>query len=122
MVDGKLNFRKVFADLPKVKMPFDESLPVQGWLISGESAQVAFWHAENSYKCKEHVHPYAEWGIVITGWCDITTPAERHRYQAGDIFYVDASVPHASLTSDDYRSMDVFFSPEHFTKDNGDAS
>jgi quercetin dioxygenase-like cupin family protein len=109
----ELDFETVFASLPQVRFPFDKSLPVHGWLVQGPQQQVVFWHSRAAYASKEHSHPYAEWGIVITGWCDIITPEGRRRYQAGDVFSLRRSVPHASVTSDDYRSMDVFFSPDH---------
>jgi len=109
----ELGFEKVFAGLPRVLFPYDKTLPVKGWLVQGPKQQVVFWHSRVRYESKEHSHPYAEWGIVITGWCDIITPEGRRRYNAGEVFHLAASVPHASVTSDDYRSMDVFFSPNH---------
>ncbi len=109
----KLNFSEVFADLPEVLFPYDRSLPVRGWLVQGPTHQVVFWHSAERYESAEHSHPYAEWGIVITGWCDITTPHGTERYEAGEVFSLAPSVPHSSVTSDDYRSMDVFFSPDH---------
>jgi quercetin dioxygenase-like cupin family protein len=109
----ELDFEKVFAGLPKVLFPYDKTLPVKGWLVQGPKQQVVFWHSRVRYESKEHSHPYAEWGIVITGWCDIITPGGRRRYNAGKVFHLAPSVPHASVTSDDYRSMDVFFSPNH---------
>ena len=57
---------------------------------------------------------------MITGWCDIITPAGTRRYQAGDVFLVKQRVPHASVTSDDYRSMDVFFSANHLQAEPGE--
>jgi len=108
-----LDFEKVFAGFPKVLFPYDRSLPVKGWLVQGPKQQVVFWHSEVAYESKEHSHPYAEWGFVITGWCDIITPEGRRRYNAGDVFYLNPGVPHASVTSEEYRSMDVFFSPAH---------
>ncbi len=109
----ELDFETVFAALPKIRFPYDKSLPVRGWLVQGPGQQVAFWHSKVAYEGTEHSHPYAEWGVVITGWCDIITPEGTRRYQAGDVFLVKPSVPHSSVTSDDYRSMDVFFSPSH---------
>jgi len=109
----ELDFASVFVGFPEIRFPYDKSLPVRGWLVQGPRQQIAFWHSEVSYESAEHSHPYAEWGIVISGWCDIITPEGRRRCQAGDVFYLRPSVPHASVTSDDYRSMDVFFSPTH---------
>ena len=109
----KLDFEKVFADFPEVLFPYDKSLPVRGWLVQGPQQQVVFWHSKVKYESAEHSHPYAEWGFVITGWCDIITPEGKQRYNASDVFHLEPSVPHASVTSDDYRSMDVFFSPNH---------
>ena len=109
----QLDFEKVFAGFPQVLFPYDKSLPVRGWLVQGPDQQVVFWHSKVEYESAEHSHPYAEWGIVITGWCDIITPEEKRRYNAGDVFHLEPSVPHASVTSDDYRSMDAFFSPNH---------
>ena len=112
-MSDELDFEKVFASFPKVLFPYDRSLPVRGWLVQGPKQQVVFWHSEQRYESKEHSHPYAEWGIVITGWCDIITPEGKRRYNAGEVFYLAPGLPHASVTSDDYRSMDVFFSPTH---------
>jgi quercetin dioxygenase-like cupin family protein len=112
-MSDKLDFAEVFAGLPNVRFPYDRSLPVRGWLVQGPDQQVVFWHSEVQYESAEHTHPYAEWGIVITGWCDIITPDGKQRYNAGDVFHLAPNVPHASVTSDDYRSMDVFFSPSH---------
>jgi len=112
-VSDELNFAQVFADFPQVLFPYDKSLPVKGWLVQGPKQQVVFWHSQVAYESAEHRHPYAEWGIVITGWCEIITPEGRQRYEAGEVFSLAPSVPHASVTSDDYRSMDVFFSPTH---------
>ena len=109
----ELDFEKVFAGFPQVLFPYDKTLPVKGWLVQGPKQQVVFWHSRVRYQSKEHSHPYAEWGIVITGWCDVITPEGTRRYNAGDVFHLAPSVPHASVTSDDYRSMDVFFSPAH---------
>ncbi len=109
----ELDFAEVFRRLPQVLFPYDKSLPVRGWLLQGPAQQVVFWHSKDAYESSEHSHPYAEWGIVITGWCDISTPAGTRRYNAGDVFYLKPNVPHASVTSADYRSMDVFFSPNH---------
>lgn len=109
----ELDFERVFSGFPKVRFPYDKSLPVTGWLVQGPKQQVVFWHSKVAYQSKEHSHPYAEWGIVITGWCEIITPEGRRKYRAGEVFYLKPGVPHASVTSDDYRSMDVFFSPHH---------
>jgi quercetin dioxygenase-like cupin family protein len=109
----KLNFGEVFTGFPRVLFPYDKSLPVRGWLVQGPKQQIVFWHSEVEYESAEHSHPYAEWGIVITGWCDITTPDGTRRCNAGDVFHLEPGVPHASVTSDDYRSMDVFFSADH---------
>ena len=120
---GELDFESVFADFPEVRFPYDKSLPVRGWLVQGPGQQVVFWHSKERYASAEHAHPYAEWGIVITGWCDIITPEGRRRYNAGDVFHLQPDVPHASVTSDDYRSMDVFFSPNHLQAEpKGDRS
>ena len=115
----ELDFEQVFAALPEVLFPYDKSLPVRGWLVQGPKQQVVFWHSEQAYESAEHSHPYAEWGIVITGWCDIITPAGRRRYRAGEVFQLEPNLPHASVTSDDYRSMDVFFSPTHLQAEAG---
>ena len=112
-MEQELDFEKIFADLPNVLFPYDKTLPVRGWLVQGPKQQVVFWHSKVSYASEEHTHPYAEWGIVITGWCDIITPDGKRRYNAGDVFHLEPSVPHASVTSDEYRSMDVFFAPGH---------
>lgn len=112
-MEQELDFEKIFADFPNVLFPYDKTLPVRGWLVQGPKQQVVFWHSEVSYASEEHTHPYAEWGIVITGWCDIITPEGRRRYKAGDVFHLQPNVPHASVTSDEYRSMDVFFAPGH---------
>lgn len=109
----ELDFESVFASLPRIRFPYDRSLPVRGWMIQGPNQQVAFWHSPVAYESTEHSHPYAEWGIVVSGWCDIVTPQGRRRYDAGEVFLVKPGVPHSSATSDDYRSMDVFFSPHH---------
>jgi len=118
-MNEELEFERVFASFPRVRFPFDKSLPVQGWLVQGPTQQVVFWHSRASYESAEHRHPYAEWGIVITGWCDIVTPEGRRRYQAGEAFYLRPDLPHASVTSDDYRSMDVFFSAHHLEPEPG---
>ena len=112
-MEQELDFEKIFADFPNVLFPYDNTLPVRGWLVQGPTQQVVFWHSKVSYAREEHTHPYAEWGIVITGWCDIITPEGRRRYNAGDVFHLKPDVPHASVTSDEYRSMDVFFAPGH---------
>jgi quercetin dioxygenase-like cupin family protein len=121
-MSDELDFDRVFSTLPKIRFPYDRSLPVRGWLIQGPGQQVALWHSRVSYESQEHRHPYAEWGIVITGWCDIITPDGRRRYQAGDVFYLQPDLPHASVTSDDYRSLDVFFSPHHLQAEPAGAS
>lgn len=108
-----LDFEEVFADLAGVEFPYDSSRPVKGWLVQGESHQVVFWQSKVAWESAEHSHPYAEWGVVVTGWCDITTPEGKRRYHRGDVFCLAAGVPHASAMSEDYRSMDVFFSPSH---------
>jgi quercetin dioxygenase-like cupin family protein len=114
-VADALDFEKVFADLPAVLFPYDSSRPVKGWLVQGLSHQIAFWQSKEAWESAEHSHPYAEWGIVVTGWCEITTPEGKRRYHRGDVFYLGPGVPHASAMSEDYRSMDVFFSPTHLT-------
>jgi len=108
-----LDFAAIFASLPQVQFPFDTSLPVHGWVVQGPEHQVVFWHSERSYESQEHSHPYVEWGVVISGWCEVITPEGRRRYSAGEAFLLAANVPHASVMSDDYRAVDVFFSPSH---------
>ena len=76
-MSDELNFEQVFADFPQVLFPYDKSLPVKGWLVQGPKQQVVFWHSQVSYESAEHRHPYGEWGIVITGWCEIITPEGR---------------------------------------------
>jgi quercetin dioxygenase-like cupin family protein len=107
------DFERVFASLPKVLFPYDKSLPVRGWLVQGPQQQVVLWHSTHAYESDEHRHPYAEWGVVITGWCEVTTPEGARRYQAGEVFYLVPNVPHSSRMSDDYRAIDVFFAPHH---------
>ncbi len=118
-MDEGLGFGRVFGGLPRVEFPFDQSLPVDGWLVSRDKAQVTFWYAKTSYESKKPSHPYAEWGTMITGWCDITTSDGCGRCYAGDVFPLAGGVPHASVTSDGYRSMDVFFSSSHFPPEAG---
>ena len=114
-----LDFDAAFASLPQVQFPFDSSLPVRGWLVQGQEQQVVFWHSKRSYQSREHSHPYVEWGVVITGWCEVTTPQGRRRYSAGEAFLLAANLPHASVMSDDYRAVDVFFSPNHVKTEAG---
>ena len=89
-MEEELDFAEIFRDLPQVLFPYDKSLPVKGWMMQGPAQQVVFWHSDDAYESAEHSHPYSEWGIVITGWCDISTPEGTRRYNAGDAFYLKA--------------------------------
>ena len=108
-----LDFDQVFAGLPKVRFPYDASLPVRGWLMQGAAHQVVLWYTPQAYESTEHRHPYAEWGVVITGWCEVTTPEGTRRYASGEAFYLPPDVPHASRMSDEYRAIDIFFTAGH---------
>ena len=81
---------------------------LQGYVLSGENCQVVFWEVKNAFYVEEHSHPHAEWGIVVTGSCELGLEGELKTYHAGESFYVPPGMAHTSKMSDDYRAIDFF--------------
>ena len=86
---------------------------MRGWIADASRVQVVFWHSEKGLDCAAHDHPYAEWGIVVSGWCDLTIQGGTHRYRAGDCFYIPPGAPHSAVMSAGYRAIDLFGRADH---------
>lgn len=81
---------------------------LEGYVLNGEKCQVVFWEVKHAFFVEEHSHPHAEWGIVVSGSCELIIDGEAKTYLAGQEFYVTPGAPHASRMSDNYRSVDFF--------------
>ena len=104
----KLNgFPQIIKDsLPQAESTISGDL--QGFVLSGEKCQVVFWEVKHAFYVDEHVHPHGEWGIVVSGWCELGLEGEIKRYNTGETFYVPPGMPHTSKMSDNYMAIDFF--------------
>ena len=92
--------------LPRAESTVSDNL--EGHVLSGEKCQVVFWEVKRAFFVGEHSHPHAEWGIVVSGSCELTINGETKTYFTGQEFYVPPGEPHISKMSDNYRSVDFF--------------
>jgi len=105
--EKQIGFPSCIKDsLPQAASTVSDDL--QGFVLSGEKCQVVFWEVKHAFYVGEHVHGHAEWGIVVSGSCELGLEGELKTYNAGETFYVPPGMPHTSKMSDDYRAIDFF--------------
>ena len=78
------------------------------YVLSGENCQVVFWEVKDAFSVEGHAHAHAEWGIVVSGSCDLGIDGEIKTYNAGEMFYVPPGASHTCKMSDNYRAIDFF--------------
>ena len=98
------DFPQFIRGLPGVAVPFEG---VTGFLLQGESQQVAFLEFETDVDVPEHSHN-AQWELVIDGEVELTMEGRTDTYRAGQSFYVPAGIPHGAIVRAGYRSI-IFF-------------
>jgi len=101
---------EILKMLPEAESSFPG---MNGWIHQGEKTQVVFWYSKEGCICKEHSHPYPEWGIVVSGYTEVTIEGEKRIYHKGDSFFIPANARHSSKMSKNYRAIDIFASPSH---------
>lgn len=92
--------------LPRAESTISNDL--QGYVLSGEKCQVVFWEVKKPFYVDVHSHNHDEWGVVISGSCEVGINGELKLYHAGEEFYIPAGLPHTSKMSADYRAVDFF--------------
>lgn len=101
---------EILASAYEADSPF---LGMKGWITDPKKMQVVFWHAPDGLKSMAHSHPYPEWGIVVSGYCDLTVEGKSRRYRPGDCFNISAGKVHSAVMGKNYRAVDLFANPEH---------
>ena len=101
---------EILEKLPRAKAPFEG---VEGWVHGAENTQIVFWRSQQGCYCEDHSHPYAEWCILISGYTEVTVDGMSRTYRPGDTLFIPAGVVHSARTSENYRSIDIFASPDH---------
>jgi len=96
-----------------VKYPFNQTSPIEGWCVQGKNHQVVLWQGSEAFDSAEHSHPYAEWGVVLSGWCEVIVDGQMRRYNPGDEFSISADAVHSARMGPNYRAIDIFMSPSH---------
>ena len=96
-----------------VKYPFNETSPIEGWCVQGENHQVVLWQGSEAFDSAEHSHPYPEWGVVLSGWCECVVEGELRRYNPGDQFFIPGGAVHSAKMGANYRAIDIFMSSSH---------
>lgn len=100
-----------FPDCIKESLPQAASTvsdALTGYVLSGEKCQVVFWEVKEPFFVETHAHDHAEWGVVISGSCEVGIDGELKTYQVGDEFFIPGGVPHTSRMSANYRAIDFF--------------
>jgi len=102
---------KGFPDCIKQSLPeavSTISADLNGYVLSGEKCQVVFWEVKEPFFVEAHSHDHAEWGIVVSGSCELGVEGELKTYYAGEEFYVPSGKSHTSKMSAGYRAIDFF--------------
>ena len=85
---------------------------LSGWVADMNKSQVVFWEVAKGFEVEPHVHAHDEYGVVLSGYCEVIINGVTSRYSAGDEFYIPGNVSHAAVMSDNYRALDFFESPD----------
>lgn len=88
---------------------------LRGWVLNGEKCQVVFWEVEKAFHAAAHSHEHDEWGIVVSGFCELRIENETRTYRAGEEFFIRGGAEHECYMSDNYRAVDFFASPDWIT-------
>lgn len=100
----------ILQKLPKAEPPF---AGMEGWVHQNRDTQVVFWASEEGCESPLHEHPYDEWCVILHGSATITMDGDTKTCFAGDTLYIKANRKHKVVTSKNYRSIDLFDSPDH---------
>lgn len=85
---------------------------LSGWVLNGEKCQVVFWEVEKGFDSEPHSHDHDEWGIVVSGTCELTIEGHTRLYETGEEFFIPGGKAHKSKMSDNYRAVDFFSAPD----------
>lgn len=88
------------------------SADLRGWIADPAKTQTVFWEVKTGFAVPPHVHAHDEYGVVLSGYCDVIIDGVTTRYGVGDEFAIAGNVVHAAVMSDNYRALDFFESPD----------
>jgi quercetin dioxygenase-like cupin family protein len=90
-------YPNVIKNLPEADIP---SEGIKAWTLQGETHQLVFYQMETNAIIPEHIHEYAEWGMVIEGEIELTVEGKTRNVKKGDEWLTPARAKHkwASLT------------------------
>lgn len=109
MVDLKRNdfrgYTNVITDLPEADIPFEG---IKGWILQGQTHQLAFMQTEAKARILEHSHDYAEWGTIIEGEMELTIEGKTRNCRKGDEFLIPARAKHKLIFLAKTRGIILF--------------
>ncbi len=98
------DFPQFIRGLPAIDVPFDG---VSGFLLQGDSQQVAFLEFDHDTEVPEHSHN-AQWELVINGEVELRMGGRTITCRTGQSFFVPAGEKHGATVRAGYRSI-IFF-------------
>lgn len=108
---SETKFPEFVKGLPELDLPFEG---VTGWVVQGETQQVAFLEFTKTVEVPEHSHE-EQWEFVIDGRVELRVDGKPVEHNAGSNFFIPADVPHAATVYAGYRAMIVFNSPNRYS-------
>lgn len=105
-----LPYPDLITDLPEIDLPVPGA---RGWLLQGESRQLAFFDLPAGGEVPPHSHG-DQWGILVQGEMDLTIDGATRRLGPGDWYRIPAGVEHSARFVTRVQVLDLFADTDRY--------
>lgn len=105
-----LPYSDLIQSLPEIDLPVPGA---RGWLLQGESRQMAFFDLPEGGSIPPHHHG-EQWGLVVKGEMDLTIAGEARRLGPGDWYRIPAGVDHSARFVTRIQVLDLFADTDRY--------
>lgn len=81
---------------------------VRAWILQGGESQLVFFEMEPSADVPEHIHSYAQWGMVVEGEMELVINGKTRVCRKGDEYVIPAEAKHYAKFLVKTRVVDLF--------------
>ncbi len=103
-------FPDFVRQLPELDLPIPGA---RGWLLQGESNQIAFAEFSEQVEVPEHTHA-EQWEFAIAGKVTLHRGGKSTEYGPGESFFLAALEPHGATVQAGYKAMIIFNEAERY--------